>query len=91
MINMNNEKTLKQQPESTNRLKSIFDQSLEVLCNDKDASPQAGNPQKRCASLPLHIDATNLHKRALEEAAKALTTLWNISGTRRAKLQSRPV
>jgi hypothetical protein len=91
MINMNDVRALKQQPESTNRLKNIYQQSLEVLCDGKDGSTKAGNAQRRCASLPLRIDATNLQKRALEEAAKALTTLWNISGTRRARLQSRPV
>lgn len=88
-------KVKNQQAESTNRLKSIFEQSLEVLCEDKDkekdGSTRARSAHKRCAFLPLHIDAANVQKRALEEAAKALTTLWKISGTRRAKLETRTV
>ncbi len=92
-------KVKNQQAESTNRLKSIFEQSREVLCEDKDrdkdkekdGSTRARSAHKRCAFLPLHIDSANVQKRALEEAAKALTTLWKISGTRRAKLETRTV
>ncbi len=81
---MNHNNAPSAQPESTNRMKNIFEQSLAVLRGDKN---RTGNVQKHCVSLPLHIDAANVQKRAVEEAAKALASLWKISDTRRSKLQ----
>jgi hypothetical protein len=60
---------------SAEQLQGIFDQSLAVLC-DKEVSPR---------SLPLHISALDLQKRALTDAAKALTMLWKISEPRRVR------
>jgi hypothetical protein len=68
---------------STNHLKNIFEQSLAVLCEGRDSI------RVRRSSLPLHIDAVNLKKRALSEAANALAALWRISEPRPAKPQSR--
>jgi hypothetical protein len=62
--------------DSTEHLKEIFDQSLAVLCETKEVSPR---------SLPLHIRAADLQKRALTDAAKALTMLWKISEPRRVR------
>jgi hypothetical protein len=76
--------------DSTNQLKSIFDQSLAVLCEGED-TVKSGLQSERLPrkSLPLRIDAVNLQKRALDNAAKALATLWKISEPKRTKLQSR--
>ena len=82
--------TATEESNSTNHLKSIFDESLAVLCEDNDsvrARPQT--EWLRRGSLPLRVDAVNLQKRALDNAAKALATLWKISGPKRTKLQSR--
>jgi hypothetical protein len=57
-------------------LQGIFDHSLAVLCDSKEVSPR---------SLPIHISAAELQKRALTDAAKALTMLWKISEPRRVK------
>ena len=76
--------------DSTNQLKSIFDQSLAVLCEGEDTVKTGLQTERlRRKSLPLHIDAVNLQKRALDNAAKALATLWKISEPKRTKLQSR--
>jgi hypothetical protein len=87
---MTNETAGKQQSGSTNQLKSIFEQSLAVLREDKPQNKNVitRNPQNiriRRDFLPLHVDAANLHKRALDEAAKALSALWKISESGRAK------
>jgi hypothetical protein len=65
---------------SANHLKNIFDQSLAILCDG------ASSVQVRRSSLPLHIDAVSLHKRALSDAANALAALWKIPETRSPKL-----
>jgi hypothetical protein len=65
---------------SANQLKNIFDQSLAILCEG------ANSVRVRRRSLPLHIDDVSLQKRALRDAADALTALWKISGSRPAKL-----
>jgi hypothetical protein len=67
---------------SPSHLKSIFDQSLAILCED------AGSVRVRRSSLPLRIDAVTLQKRALSNAADALAALWKISDTRAPKLRS---
>jgi hypothetical protein len=66
---------------SANQLKNIFDQSLAILC-------EGSSVRVRRSSLPLHIDAASLQKRALTGAADALSALWKISATRPAKLRS---
>ena len=79
-----------EESDSTNQLKSIFDQSLAVLCEGKDTVKTGSQTVwLRRKSLPLHVDAVNLQKRALDNAAKALATLWKISEPKRPKLQSR--
>lgn len=70
---------------STTHLKDIFDQSLALLCEG------ASSRRVRRSSLPLHIDAASLQKRALSDAADALAALWKISKTRPPKLQSRVI
>jgi hypothetical protein len=76
--------------DSTNHLKSIFDQSLAVLCEGKNTVKTGSQPERLLrSSLPLHVDVVNLQKRALDNAAKALATLWKISKPKRPKLQSR--
>jgi hypothetical protein len=95
----------KQQIDSTNHLKSIFEQSLAVLREDgnedKNQSKKNNDDDKNVVKktrpqvrvrrdfLPLHIDHANLQKRALDEAAKALAALWKISGSGHAKLSGR--
>ncbi len=93
----------KQQADSTNHLKSVFEQSLAVLRDDKNEDKSKGKnndddkniakktrPQRvRRDFLPLHIDHANLQKRALDEAAKALASLWKISGAGHTKLPGR--
>jgi hypothetical protein len=83
--------------DSTHHLKSIFDQSLAVLCQGSrgessgESKESARNKkqlgQLRMGSLPIHMDAVNLQKRALSNAAEALTALWKIPV--RGRLQSR--
>jgi hypothetical protein len=79
---MRNAVTVKEESGSANHLKNIFDQSLAILCEDADAV------RVRRSSLPLHIDAVNLQKRALSDAANALAALWRISENKSPKLQS---
>lgn len=81
---------LNQQSDSTHHLKSIFEQSLAVLCDkDNDAAPTNTQNGRLRHSLPLHMDTADLQKRALDDAAKALATLWKISDPGRPKLQAR--
>lgn len=86
-----NELMVKQQTESTNHLKSVFEQSLAVLQDDNNAAMRKTRPNKpaRRDCLPLYIDPANLRKRALEDAAKALAALWRISQPGRGKLTAR--
>jgi len=73
---MLNKVTVKNDLNSAENLQGIFDHSLAVLCESKELSPR---------SLPLHISAADLQKRALTDAAKALTMLWKISEPRRVR------
>ena len=77
--------------DSAKHLANIFEQSLAVLCDGKKALT-ANRPIGRALrnSLPVYIDAVSLQKRALDDAAKALATLWNIEEPGRAKLGHRP-
>ena len=82
--------TVTAESDSTNHLKSIFDQSLAVLCEDNDSVRAWSHTEwLGRGSLPLHVDAVNLQKRALDNAAKALATLWKISEPTRRKPQDR--
>ncbi len=76
------------QPDSATHMKSVVEQCLAVLGEDKDSPTQSQKWRLRCGCLPLHIDPVNLQKRALSEAAKALATLWKISQPRSARPQS---
>jgi hypothetical protein len=79
----------KEKPDSKNRLKSVVEESLAVLCEDKDsARTESQTARSSRRSLPLHIDPANLQQRALVNAAEALAALWKISGPRRTKLSS---
>jgi hypothetical protein len=78
--------------ESTSKLKTIFEQSIALLSEEKSACGEKENPLTNLArrtSLPLHIDSASLQKRALDDAARALATLWKISKPERTKLPSR--
>ncbi len=80
---------MNQQPESTNHLKCVYEQSLAVLRDGRGAADKNTESAKTLrATLPLHIDAESLQKRALDDAAKALSTLWKVSG---AKLPARVI
>ena len=79
---MSNTPTVNEQSGSANRLKNIFDRSLAILCEG------TGAPPLRRSSIPLHIDAVSLQKRALSDAANALAALWKISKPNASKLHS---
>jgi hypothetical protein len=72
--------TLTDSAESTNHLKRVFEQSLAVLGEDHDSrTGERQRSRSRLRSIPLHIDAASLQKRAIANAAEALTALWKIS------------
>lgn len=79
---MKNATTSIEKSGSANRLKNIFDQSLAVLCGG------ASSVQPCRSSLPLRMDAVNLQKRALSDAANALAALWKVSEIKSPKFQS---
>jgi hypothetical protein len=71
-------------PESTDQLRNVFDQSLAVLCEDKGVvARDAHNLPIRQREVPQQAD---VRKRALNDAANALASLWKISGPGRGKL-----
>jgi hypothetical protein len=69
--------------DSADQLKNIFEQSLAVLSQESHAP--TGELQKIRRSLPLHTTAADLQKRAIDNAANALASLWKISGPARVK------
>jgi hypothetical protein len=77
---MRNGKTPTESSSSPSHLKSIFDQSLAILCHAEDSVRVSRR------SLPLRIDAMSLEKQAQSDAARALATLWKISGAKSVKL-----
>jgi hypothetical protein len=82
----------RQQAESTNHLKSIFEQSLAVLGEDKSVVMKTRfNVGARRDFLPLHIDPVSLQKRALDDAAKALAALWKVSDSGRSRMTARVI
>jgi hypothetical protein len=86
---MINQTIVNKQPDTKTHLRSIFEQCLAVLCEDKGSATGEKTGRRRCDSLPLRLDGVNLQKRALSEAANALATLWKISGRRCPKPQDR--
>ena len=80
-----------QQSDSTTHLKDIFEQSLAALSEEGDAIKSSQNRRTRRDYLPIHMDAASHQKRALDDAAKALATLWKISEPGRQKLQAREI
>src|SRR5271170_609103 len=83
---LTNETAAREKSDSTNRLKKVFEQSLVVLCACNDAGAKKTEiARERRSFLPIHTDAASLQKRALDEAAKALATLWKISEAGRTK------
>ena len=82
---------VQQQTESTNHLKSVFEQSLAALREDNNAVITKTRPNVRVRRncLPLHVNPANLQKRAPDDAAKALAALWKISQPGRCKLPAR--
>jgi hypothetical protein len=76
--------------DSAKRLANIFEESLAVLCDGKKALTGTRQTARTLRnSLPVYLDATRLQKRALDDAAKALATLWKIEEPERAKPSSR--
>jgi hypothetical protein len=68
-------------------LKNVFEQSLAMLGETKTATTAAERLRGR--AVPLHIDPAMLQKRAIDDAAKALASLWKVPGP--SRLQSRPL
>jgi hypothetical protein len=86
---MNNDMPLSKN--STSHLKNIVEQSLAVLRKNKDSTettPRSA-PLLRRRTLPLYVDAANLEKRALTDAANALSVLWKVSKPSRTRVPSR--
>ena len=78
--------------DSPKHLANIFEQSLAVWCEGRKAltaNRQTGRALRD--SLPVYLDAASLQKRALDDAAKALATLWKIEEPGRARLPRRTV
>jgi hypothetical protein len=80
--------TLTEPSESISHLKRVFEQSLAVLGDSPGSKAgEAQTSRSSLRSMPLHIDAATLQKRAIANAAQALTALWKISP--RAKSRTR--
>jgi hypothetical protein len=86
---MNNQ-AMNQNPETTNHLKDVFEQSLAML-EVRHAGATAESAATRGSAVPLHIDPAFLQKRALDDAAKALASLWRVPSSTRAKFNNRPI
>ncbi len=63
---------------SKDHLKSVVEQSLALLDQNKGASTEISSRR----SLPLYVNAANLQKSAVVSASNALAALWNISKPR---------
>jgi hypothetical protein len=72
---MNNQ--MAKQNDETTHLKNVYEQSLALLSGSEDGTKTRRSTILRNA-VPLHIDAADLQKRALDAAAKALATLWKV-------------
>jgi hypothetical protein len=89
---MINQAVPQQNPDSVLHLKTVFEKSLAVLSEGKDAlakDTRIGRASR--ASTPIYINAADLQKRALEDAAHALATLWKVQEPGRSKPQNRPL
>ncbi len=64
--------TVAQDLNNTAHLKDVYEQSLAMLSDFKQ------DTKRSRSAVPLHIDAASLRKRALDDAAKALATLWKV-------------
>jgi hypothetical protein len=93
-------KTLEQPSESVSTLKTLFDRSLAILAeenNGKTSQQRETDREKRIVKkdivlrpqLPIHIDPVSLQKRAIDDAARALTSLWKISKPGHGSLSNR--
>ena len=71
------------QNQDTTHLKMVFEQSLALLGERKSEFSQV-----RTRGVPLHIDPGVMQKRALDDAANALATLWRVHSSR-ARLRGR--
>jgi len=80
------------QVESTNHLKAVFEQSLALMRENKESITRNRQDSRLGrACLPLDSEGNDFQKRALENAAKALATLWKVSGPTRPKLPGRTI
>jgi hypothetical protein len=89
---MNNQAVPQENPESVIHLKTVFEKSLAVLSEGKDAltkDTRIGRASR--SSTPIRINAVDLQKRALDDAAHALATLWKVHELGRARVQIRPL
>lgn len=85
------QQALTQNPESASHLKDVFEQSLAML-GEKNSGVERNKPiRQRRSAVPIHIDAACLQKRALEDAAKALASLWNVTTPGQTRVQNRPL
>jgi hypothetical protein len=74
--------------DSKDHLKSVVEQSLAILNQNKDA---ARTDASRRRSLPVYVNAANLQKVAVVSASNALASLWKISAPGRAERPPRKV
>jgi hypothetical protein len=82
----------KENPDSVTQLKTVFEKSLALLSEGKDAltrKTRIGRASR--GSMPIHMNQADLQKRALADAAHALATLWKVQEPGRPKVQIRPV
>jgi hypothetical protein len=73
--------------DSKDYLKSVVEQSLAILNQDKDDKDDkdaTSTETCRRRSLPVYVDAANLQKVAMVSASNALAALWKISTPVRA-------
>lgn len=86
---MNNNQLVDQVPDPTTHLKNVYEQSLAVLSESRHGRSKKQPTRLLHSSVPLHIDAVSLQKRALNDAAKALATLWKVPSHGQARLCTR--
>lgn len=89
IFNMTNHPGVGPVPESSTRLKNVYEQSLAVLSEARQGQNKKQSARQFRSSVPLHIDAASLEKRALDDAARALATLWNVSTPGHSRLHGR--
>jgi hypothetical protein len=65
-------------------LKNVFEQSLAMLDETKMEKTSAKHAARlRGNVVPIHVDPAMLQKRAIDDAARALASLWKIPGPNR--------